>query len=27
MMRYPWDADPKGIKKDFERLLKVSRVG
>jgi hypothetical protein len=27
MMRYPWDADPNRIKKDFERLLKVSRIG
>lgn len=27
MMRYPRDADPGGMKKDFERLLKVSRVG
>lgn len=27
MMRYPRDADPNGMKKDFERLLKVSRVG
>jgi hypothetical protein len=27
MMRYPRDADPQGMKKDLERLLKVSRVG
>jgi hypothetical protein len=27
MMRYPRDADPNGMKKDFVRLLKVSRVG
>lgn len=27
MMRYPRDADPNGMKKDFIRLLKVSRVG
>jgi cytochrome oxidase Cu insertion factor (SCO1/SenC/PrrC family) len=27
MMRYPKDADPNGMKKDFIRLLKVSRIG
>ena len=27
MMRFPKDADPSRIKKDIERLLKVSRVG
>jgi len=27
MMRYPRDADPSGMKKDFIRLLKVSQVG
>jgi hypothetical protein len=27
MMRYPRDADPNGMKKDFIRLLKVSRIG
>ncbi len=27
MMRYPRDADPNGMKKDFVRLLKVSRIG
>jgi cytochrome oxidase Cu insertion factor (SCO1/SenC/PrrC family) len=27
MMRYRRDADPNGMKKDFVRLLKVSRVG
>lgn len=27
MMRYGRDADPARMKKDFERLLKVSRVG
>ena len=27
MMRYPKDADPSGMKKDFIRLLKVSRIG
>jgi cytochrome oxidase Cu insertion factor (SCO1/SenC/PrrC family) len=27
MMRYPRDADPSEMKKDFIRLLKVSRVG
>ena len=27
MLRYPRDADPSRMKKDLERLLKVSRVG
>jgi cytochrome oxidase Cu insertion factor (SCO1/SenC/PrrC family) len=27
MMRFPKDADPSRIKKDIERLLRVSRVG
>jgi len=27
MMRYPRDADPARMKKDFVRLLKVSRIG
>jgi cytochrome oxidase Cu insertion factor (SCO1/SenC/PrrC family) len=27
MMRFPKDADPSRIKKDVERLLRVSRVG
>jgi hypothetical protein len=27
MMRYPRDADPNGMNKDFVRLLKVSRIG
>ncbi|MEI6300604.1 MAG: cytochrome C oxidase subunit I [Betaproteobacteria bacterium] len=27
MMRFPKDADPSRIKKDIERLLKVSRIG
>lgn len=27
MLRYPKDADPSRMKKDFTRLLKVSRVG
>lgn len=27
MMRYPRDADPNGMKSDFVRLLKVSRIG
>ena len=26
MMRYPVHADPSGIKKDMERLLKVSQI-
>lgn len=27
MLRWPKDADPKGIKKDLERLLKASSIG
>ncbi|NOZ11682.1 MAG: hypothetical protein GXP09_11650 [Gammaproteobacteria bacterium] len=27
MMSYPADADPTGIRKDFERLLRVSQIG
>lgn len=27
MMFYPGDADPSGMKKDLERLLKVSQIG
>ena len=27
MLRWPKDAEPKGIKKDLERLLKASRIG
>jgi hypothetical protein len=27
MMRFPRDADPSRIKKDVERLLRVSRIG
>ena len=27
MLRYPRDADPSRMKKDLERLLKVSQVG
>lgn len=27
MMRFPKDADPSRIKKDIERLLRVSRIG
>jgi cytochrome oxidase Cu insertion factor (SCO1/SenC/PrrC family) len=27
MMRYPRDANPAGMKQDFQRLLKVSRIG
>ena len=27
VLRYPRDADPTGIKKDLQRLLRVSRIG
>jgi hypothetical protein len=27
VLRYPPDADPSGIKRDLQRLLKVSRIG
>jgi hypothetical protein len=27
VLRYPRDADPSRIRKDIERLLKVSRIG
>ena len=27
VLRYPKDADPSRMKKDLERLLKVSRIG
>ncbi|MNC92394.1 hypothetical protein D3C83_88130 [compost metagenome] len=27
VLRYPRDADPSRMKKDLERLLKVSRIG
>jgi hypothetical protein len=27
MLRFPRDPDPKGIVKDLQRLLKVSRIG
>ncbi|MDP3715723.1 MAG: cytochrome C oxidase subunit I, partial [Burkholderiales bacterium] len=27
VLRYPRDADPTRIKKDLQRLLRVSRIG
>jgi hypothetical protein len=27
VLRYPRDADPSRMRKDLERLLKVSRIG